>query len=136
MRYLLDTHILIWFLTGNQKLSSSVKAIMLDTSHDFFLSTESIREMIVKSKMGKLTLPAEMDDLLFDLQEKYGLQLLTVQPRHLKQLYALEILSHHRDPFDHLLVCQAIAEKMTMISADRNFPFYRNQGLVLLENLV
>lgn len=136
MQYLLDTHILIWFLTENPKLHATVKEIMMEEDNAFFVSTESIREMIVKSKMGKLTLPADMDALLFGLQEKHGIRLLTVKPKHLKQLYALEILPYHKDPFDHLLICQAIAEQLTLISADRNFPFYRSQGLVLVENFV
>lgn len=136
MRYLLDTHILIWFLTGDRKLSVSVKPILDDGGNEFFFSTESIRELIVKSKLGKLTLPVDIDTLLFDLQGKYGIQLLTVGPKHLKQLYVLEIPTHHKDPFDHLLICQSIAEEMTMISADRNFPHYQGQGLQLLVNSV
>ena len=136
MQYLLDTHILIWFLTKSPKLHANVLEIMMEEQNEFFVSTESIREMIVKSKMGKLTLPADMDELLFELQEKQGIHLLTIEPKHLKQLYALEILPHHKDPFDHLLICQAIAEQMTLISADRNFPFYRSQGLRLIENFV
>ncbi len=110
MQYLLDTHILIWFLTKNPKLHPTIKGIMMEEDNEFFVSTESIREMIVKSKMGKLTLPADMDALLFDLQEKHGNRLLKVEPKHLKRLYALEILPYHKDPFDHLLICQAIAE--------------------------
>lgn len=136
MRYLLDTHILIWFLTGNRKLSASVKSVLEDGGNEFFFSTESIREMIVKSKSGKLTLPDDIDAMLFNLQSKYGIQLLTVGPKHLKQLYVLEIPSHHKDPFDHLLICQSVAEELTMISADRNFPHYKKQGLELLVNSV
>ena len=134
MRYLLDTHILIWFLTGNRKLAFSVKSILDDGNNEFFFSTESIREMIIKSKSGNLTLPTDLDSLLFDLQNQYGIQLLAVGPKHLKQLYLLEIPLHHKDPFDHLLICQSISDGLTMISADRNFPHYRNQGLRLVEN--
>ena len=122
MRYLLDTHILIWLLTDNPKLASSVKIVLTDEANEFFFSTESIREMILKAKIGKLALPANLDTLLFALQNEYGIQLLTVKPEHLKQLYTLQTPNTHKDPFDHLLICQAIADKLTLISADRNFP--------------
>ncbi|MVM38694.1 PIN domain-containing protein [Spirosoma sp. HMF3257] len=134
MKYLLDTHILIWLLTDNPKLSSTSRVILADETNEFFFSTESVREMILKAKTGKLTLPAGIDLLLFELQDEYGIRLLTVKPKHLKQLYALETPANHKDPFDHLLICQAIAEKLIMISADRNFPHYRIQGLQLAEN--
>jgi len=63
MRYLLDTHILIWTLTGSPKLDIAVRNILTDETNEFFLSTESIREMIVKAKSGKLTLPTDIDSL-------------------------------------------------------------------------
>lgn len=90
MKYLLDTHILIWTLTDNPKLSSTIKGILADETNEFFFSTESIREMILKAKTGKLTLPADIDLLLFELQDEFGIRLLTVKPKHLKQLYALQ----------------------------------------------
>lgn len=136
MKYLLDTHILIWTLTDNPKLSSIVRVILADEANEFFLSMESVREMILKIKTGKLTLPADIDLLLFELQDEFGIRLLTVKPKHLKQLYALETPANHKDPFDHLLICQAIAERLIMISADRNSPYYRTQGLQLVENTV
>lgn len=134
MRYLLDTHILIWLLTENPKLDNDVKTVLVDSSNEFFFSMESVREMILKNKTGKLTLPADIDTLLFELQDEYGIQLLTVKPTHLKQLYGLVTPDTHKDPFDHLLISQAIVESLTMISADRNFHHYQQQGLLLLVN--
>lgn len=136
MKYLLDTHILIWLLTDNPKLSPTVKTVLTNESHEFFFSTESIREMILKVKTGKLTLPADIDILLFELQEEFGIRLLTVKPKHLKQLYILQTPSTHKDPFDHLLICQAISDKLTLVGADRNFPYYQAQGLQLLANSI
>ncbi|MFD2937250.1 type II toxin-antitoxin system VapC family toxin [Spirosoma flavum] len=136
MKCLLDTHILIWVLTDNPKLNPAVKTVLMDEANEFFFSTESIREMILKAKSGKLTLPADIDRLLFELQDEYSIRLLTVKPKHLKQLYTLQTPATHKDPFDHLLICQAIAEKLTMISADRNFPYYQEQGLILLINKI
>ncbi|MCY7351469.1 MAG: type II toxin-antitoxin system VapC family toxin [Cytophagaceae bacterium] len=136
MKYLLDTHILIWTLTDNPKLDPAVKAILAEESHEFYPSRESVRELILKAKTGKLTLPADIDTLLFELQDAYGIRLLTVKPKHLKQLYHLATPAIHKDPFDHLLICQAIADKLTLISADRNFPRYQSQGLQLLVNKI
>lgn len=92
--------------------------------------------LILKAKFGKLTLPADIDTLLFALQHEFGICLLTVKPKHLKQLYALEAPPTHKDPFDHLLICQANADKLTLISADRNFPCYQVQDLTLLVNKI
>ncbi len=131
---MLDTHILIWALTGSPKLDIAVRNILTDETNEFFLSTESIREMIVKAKSGKLTLPTDIDSLFSELQNEYGIQLLTLRPIHLKQLYLLQTPSMHKDPFDHLLICQAISEELILISADRNFPYYEAQGLQLLVN--
>ncbi len=136
MKCLLDTHILIWVLTDNPKLDPAVKTVLKDGANEFFFSTESIRELILKAKSGKLTLPADIDSLLFELQDEYGIRLLTVKPKHLKQLYTLQTPATHKDPFDHLLICQAMAEKLTLISADRNFPFYQEQGLLLMVNKI
>ncbi|RYG30602.1 MAG: type II toxin-antitoxin system VapC family toxin [Chitinophagaceae bacterium] len=136
MKYLLDTHILIWALTDNPKLNSAVKAILTDDTNELFLSTESIREIILKAKIGKLALPIGIDNLLYELQNEYGIRQLTLKPNHLKQLYLLETPSYHKYPFDHLLICQAIADKLIMISADRNFPYYQTQGLQLLVNTI
>ncbi|MFD2571545.1 type II toxin-antitoxin system VapC family toxin [Spirosoma soli] len=125
MKYLLDTHILIWTLTDNPRLDPAVKTLLADQTHEFYLSTESIRELILKAKLGKLSLPVDLDKLLFELQDDYGVRLLTVKPKHLKQLYVLETPAAHKDPFDHLLICQAITDKLILISADRNFPYYQ-----------
>lgn len=134
MKYLVDTHILIWLLTDNLKLDPTVRTVLLDETNEFFFSTESIREMILKAKTAKLILPVDIDILLFALQDEYGIRLLTVKPKHLKQLYNLQTPSTHKDPFDHLLICQAITDKLILISADRNFPYYQAQGLLLLVN--
>ena len=136
MTYLLNTHILLWVLTDNPKLNATVRAILTDETHEFFLSTESIRELIIKAKTGKLTLPIDIDSLLFELQNEFGLRLLTIEARHLKQLYVLETPATHKDSFDHLLISQAIADKLTLTSADRNFPYYQAQGLQLVVNVV
>lgn len=135
MRYLLDTHILIWALTDHPRLDALVKTILADQTSEFYVSTESVRELILKAKLGKLELPLELDTLLFQLQNDYGIHLLTVGPAHLKKLYELQPPASHKDPFDHLLICQAMADQLTIISADRNFPYYRAFGLQLLENL-
>ena len=135
MKYLLDTHILIWILTDNLKLDPIVKTVLIDSSNEFFFSIESVREIIVKTKTGKLMLPIPIDHLLLEIQSQYGVRLLTVKPKHLKQLYILETPATHKDPFDHLLIAQAIAEKLILVSADRNFPYYQEQGLQLLINV-
>jgi PIN domain nuclease of toxin-antitoxin system len=67
-------------------------------------------------------------------QKQYGIHLLTLEKNHIIEYFQLTLKPGHGDPFDHMIISQAIASKFTLISADRNFSFYRKQGLLLLEN--
>jgi PIN domain nuclease of toxin-antitoxin system len=134
MKYLIDTHIFIWSLTADSKISSQTKQILLDSQNEIYLSIESLREIAIKHRDGKLDLPDDFQNTMTTLRKKAGIKLLSIKESHLLRLYQLEYPSDHKDPFDHMIICQAIEERMTLISSDRNFPFYRNQGLLLLEN--
>ena len=134
MKYLIDTHIFIWSLTADSKISSHTEQILLDIENEIYLSIESLREIAIKHRDGKLDLPDNFQNIMTSLRKKAGIKLLSIKESHLLRLYQLEYPSDHKDPFDHMIICQAIEEKMTLISSDRNFPFYRNQGLLLVEN--
>ena len=136
MSYLLDTHILIWLLTNSSELKSGTRNVLLDTNNTFRVSFESLREITIKAKLNKpdfqLLNGLTISTLASDLQHKFNIDLLSVKIKHLQQLQNLVAAPNHNDPFDHLLISQAISERLTMISADTKFPFYQGQGLKLL----
>ena len=122
MRLLLDTHIFIWMDSHQAKLSPTAKAALGDPANTLFLSTESLWEMQIKINLGRLPLRQALCDIVKEQQQINRIRILPVRAAH---TFALDGLPHyHKDPFDRLLLAQAIAEGMTVVSADRVFPRY------------
>ncbi|RZM04782.1 MAG: PIN domain-containing protein, partial [Pedobacter sp.] len=134
MRYILDTHVLIWLITQDAQLKPFIKAVLFDQANEFYVSHESLREIVIKAKLNKpdfrLLQSVTISDIAKTLQETLGVKLLASKVMHMQQLE--ELMPIHSDPFDHLLICQAITENLIMISHDGNFPLYQSQGLHLL----
>jgi PIN domain nuclease of toxin-antitoxin system len=119
VRLLLDTHALIWSLNDDRALGPKARALITDPSNDVLVSTASLWEIVVKIRVGKLVADIEEIDTAIDAQ---GFDRLDIALPHLVELAALPL--HHRDPFDHLLIAQARAEQLTLVSQDSNFPAY------------
>lgn len=119
MRLLLDTHAFLWFITGSAKLSGKALALIEDYSNERFLSVASLWEMAVKVSIGKLTLSAPFDDLIPEQPNLNGIGLLNISVAHVSLLATLPF--HHRDPFDRLLIAEAITEKVPILSSDIAF---------------
>jgi len=125
MRYLLDTHALLWFDGTPDKLSPKVLDILLDEGNELYLSHASIWEMQIKHQLGKLTLETELKELIDSQQKTNALQLLDIESKH---IYALnELPSHHRDPFDRMLISQAMTEEMILLTIDEKIQLYQEQ---------
>ena len=122
MKLLLDTHTFIWFINGDKRLSSKAKTEILKSSNSKFVSIVSIWEMAVKISLGKLKINHPYKDVIRQI-EKNGFEILPVIFEHTDVVRQLEF--HHRDPFDRLLIAQAISEEMTIISKDENFHNYQ-----------
>jgi PIN domain nuclease of toxin-antitoxin system len=132
-KYLLDTHILIWWLTDSPDLQAPVKMILQNRANEFYVSYESLREIVIKAKLKRADFQLNgitIADIANALRETLGVKLLPSKIVHLAKLEAL--IPIHNDPFDHILISQAIAERLILISHDGNFPFYESQGLKLL----
>jgi PIN domain nuclease of toxin-antitoxin system len=115
VRYLFDTHVFLWLASDDEQLTPSVRAIFVDRAEECFLSAASVWEMAIKSSLGKLTIGTSLAYLVRGGLER-GLRLLDVTADH---AYLIERLPfHHRDPFDRLLVAQAIHEGMHLVSRD------------------
>lgn len=121
MRLLLDTHVLLWFLREPHKLSA--KAHHAITSSPYVVvSMVSLWEIAIKVSLNKLQIPKAYDELFPQSLNDSGLQLLSIEPSHLSALVHLPW--HHRDPFDRLLVSQAIVENLDLVSADAGLGQY------------
>ena len=122
MRLLLDTHTLLWFLREPHLLPPRVLAAITAPETEAFVSMASLWEIAIKTSLNKLYLPKPYDDLFPRSVPESGLALLPIEATHLTGLCRLP--HHHRDPFDRLLIAQAMAEGMTLVSCDRHFESY------------
>lgn len=121
MRYLIDTHVLIWYLNGDTDLSERYITLMHDPQNQLYISIVSIWEITIKLSLNKLDLTKSIKQIEeYILSKDY--KVLNISFEHLKTLS--ELPHHHNDPFDRLLIAQAISENLTIISADRHFSAY------------
>lgn len=112
MSFLVDTHVLLWWLADDPKLASSHREIMADGNNRIFVSSVSVAEMSIKASLGKLTIP----DALPAAMAECGFDELAFSWRHALQLRTLPW--HHRDPFDRMLISQAQVEGFVFLTAD------------------
>jgi PIN domain nuclease of toxin-antitoxin system len=116
MRVLLDTHAFLWAITADARLSPEQHKAYLDESNDLLLSTASLWEMLIKVRIGKLFLPQPAAPYIFRQMDENRIATLPIRPQH---LYELELLAPlHSDPFDRMLVAQARAEGIPVMTAD------------------
>jgi PIN domain nuclease of toxin-antitoxin system len=120
VKLLLDTHALLWWLADDERLGSDARALIEDPDHDVLVSMASLWEIVVKIRVGKLD--ASIGDIV-DAVPKNGFTLLPIGTAHLLVLADLPL--HHRDPFDHLLIAQSIAENAVFVSEDTNTARYQ-----------
>jgi PIN domain nuclease of toxin-antitoxin system len=116
MNLLLDTHTFIWCSIQSNKLLQSVSDLLVDQDSSLFLSLVSVWEIQIKTQLGKLAFELPLTEPITSQQETNHLQLLPIQLNHILALEALP--NHHRDPFDRLLVAQAMIEQMPILSTD------------------
>ncbi|GBR31004.1 pilus retraction motor protein PilT [Komagataeibacter oboediens DSM 11826] len=119
MKVLLDTHALLWWLSDSDKLGPAAREIVADPAHDILVSIVSLWEIAIKIRIGKLD--ADLNEIT-DTIPAEGFTLLPISPEHLKILMGLPI--HHRDPFDHLLMAQALSEQASFLSGDSQIDHY------------
>ncbi len=117
MNLLLDTHTVIWFLGGSSKLSADARTA-IETADHVYVSSATIWEMAVKVARGRLEAPADFPDRLLDL----GIQQLALEWEHVRVAGGLPL--HHRDPFDRMLVAQAIVERLSIVTRDEAIARY------------
>jgi PIN domain nuclease of toxin-antitoxin system len=120
VRQLLDTHTFLWFVMGNPRITTKLRAQIEDNEN--LISIVSVWEIAIKYSIGKLNLELPFNDFIDQQIIPNGIQLLDIKLEHLKVFATLPL--HHRDPFDRLIIAQAMVEDIVLISADSVFSLY------------
>ncbi|MGA9212533.1 type II toxin-antitoxin system VapC family toxin [Kaistella sp.] len=136
MRYLLDTNVLIFLISGNSdNLSSEVSDVLSDYSNQLFISSLTLVEIIYLLNNQKIKNKFKNSDELFRvIAEDLYIQTLHTKDEHLKVYSKLQIAKDHKDQIDHFIISQAICEKIPLVSSDRKFREYQNQNLNFVYN--
>lgn len=123
MRFLLDTHVWLWTLTAPERLDRDTRRLLEDPANQLLLSAASCWEIAIKYRLGKLALPESPARFIPPRLVRDGITELPIQHHH--ALAVADLPEHHNDPFDRLLVAQALIERLTLVSADRTLAPYR-----------
>ena len=121
MRFLLDTQIYLWLVTGDPRLPSKATKL-LDSAESTFVSSASLWEIAIKVRLGKLK--GDVQEMIDDL-EPSGYRALPVLPHHTVAVAQFSL--HHRDPFDRILIAQAISEQIWLLTTDAQLPQYSDR---------
>lgn len=116
MRVLVDTHVFLWFIEDSPQLSLTAKALIEDGANEILLSVGSLWEMAIKASLSKLQLGGPFGPYVAEQLRVNSIELLDITLEHAAAVAALPL--HHRDPFDRLLVAQALVEAIPLVSAD------------------
>jgi len=122
MNLLLDTHAWLWFVLGDSQLSDSARNHIADPVNINFISPASYWEISIKIGLGKYTLTADYQQFMRRAIIGNGFRVLHISPRHTERVSTLPF--HHRDPFDRLLIAQAIVHDMPIVTEDGDFASY------------
>lgn len=127
MRHIIDTHTFIWYATADKRLSNKAREIIKSKS-GIYVSVASIWEMAVKVSIGKLAFKETFEKFVNRQIRVNNYTILQINRPHLFRLSSLEL--HHRDPFDRLIICQSLVEKIPIVSKDEIFDLY--EGLEVI----
>ncbi len=122
MRLLLDTHAFLWWITDDKRLSRSARDLIADGANEVFFSAASAWEIVIKARLGRVVLPEEPERFIAEQITANAFQVLPVHLHHALKVHGLPDL--HRDPFDRMLVAQAMGEEMALLSGDPQIARY------------
>ena len=127
MNLLLDTHTLLWFVLGDASLSVTARQLIEDATNSKLVSPATYWELAIKISIGKYALHEPYETFIDRAIRQNGFLILPIEPRHTAALINLPF--HHRDPFDRLMVAQAMVESLILVSADAVLDAYPIQRL-------
>jgi PIN domain nuclease of toxin-antitoxin system len=122
MKYLLDTVVWLWSLDAVERINATGREILESGEEEIYFSAATAWEVSIKAGLGKLKLPASPYTCVTAFTEKQSLRSLPITSLHAVKVY--DLAPHHRDPFDRLIIAQAMVEEMTVLTADRDFEKY------------
>ena len=122
MKLLVDTHVFLWYITGDTRIPPAWVAALRDPANEVFLSVISIWEACIKYRLGKLPLPANPEVYLVSQRQQHGIADLPLEESDLLPIGTLPV--HHRDPFDRILICQALQRGLTLVTDDTAIHLY------------
>jgi PIN domain nuclease of toxin-antitoxin system len=122
MRALLDTHVFLWWISDDPRLSTHARKIITDGENTLFLSAASGWEIAIKAKLGRLKLPEPLETFVPEQMALNAIESLPIQMSHALHVHTLPL--HHRDPFDRLLVAQAQLDNLPILTADSQIALY------------
>ena len=122
MRVLLDTHAFLWWIAGGERVGTGARAAIEGRDNECLVSLASCWEIAIKVSLGKLRIDADLASFLPEQLAANGFRLLGIELRHTTRVARLPF--HHRDPFDRLLVAQALEERLPLVSCDEVFEAY------------
>ncbi|MGL5033260.1 MAG: type II toxin-antitoxin system VapC family toxin [Microcystaceae cyanobacterium] len=127
MKYLMDTHTLLWYTLSDSSLNRTARELIIDRNNEILISPASYWEIAIKISIGKLQLHQSYRNFMEVCLHQYGFEILAISPEHTETVIALPF--HHKDPFDRLMIAQAIVERIPLISADTIFDRYNVQRI-------
>lgn len=122
MKFLLDANVVIWLLTAKPRLSAKALAILEDDANELFVSRASLWEISAKTAAGRLNLPGNSVRFVLDQLDLMGIQILPITEEYILRTELLP--RHHADPFDRILIAQALIEDLTILTADGDIAKY------------
>ena len=122
MNLLIDTHVLIWFITNDKKLPVNLKGLIENKENKCFVSIVSYWEMSIKYALGRLELGVDLKRI-FDIIDETGFDTLPITVKHI--VFNSKLKFYHRDPFDRLLIAQAQSEELIILTKDEYFKKYK-----------
>lgn len=122
MNLLLDTHIFLWYISQDNRLSSQQISAIQNPENAVYLSVISIWEVAIKHQLGKLQLPSPVANFLSTQRNAHHILSLSLGESSIQHLATLD--QHHRDPFDRMLICQALEHGLTIVTVDHVFSAY------------
>ena len=122
MKVLLDTHTFLWLISGDDRLSETAQKTFLDPGNILFFSAASLWEICIKVSLGKLSLKSGWLKTIQDEMKVNAIQWLSIEMLHCVELTNLPF--HHRDPFDRMLVAQAMVDDLQLLSRDNRLSSY------------
>lgn len=122
MKALLDSHTLLWAFTGDSRLGSTAREALLDDDNALYFSIAALWEIAIKASLGKLTMAVGWHQLIEREMAANGIRWLAITPEHCVEVERLPF--HHRDPFDRMIIAQALREGMAILGGDSRMDAY------------